>query len=227
MKIIYLKKLIIRNFAIAGAILVISLCSLYYRMHQAQKSQEAIDIIKKDTSEIKDQTESLQSKIQEIKKYKEVWGSISENQKSLSGIKIDNINSKIEQIGAQHNIFQPNIKVSFPENLKDGIFNISSSDMVFSSVDLSFIAISDVEALLFISDLIKSLPGYVVINRLSIKKTKEYDNNELIKISSGASVGSILSDVNFYWYVYKPKSKDNKDINQGSNQQPMPDKIGE
>ncbi|MBU6339600.1 MAG: hypothetical protein KGQ36_06515 [Rickettsiales bacterium] len=218
MKITYLKKRIVKSFSIALGLIAVVACCFYYRIHQEQKSKEKIKAIESSTSDVRSEIESLQNKMQEIKKYKEIWINISENKKSLGGIKIDNINAKLEQIGNKHNISQPNIRVSFPENVKDGIFNISSSDLVFSSVNLTFTAISDTEALIFISDLIQSLPGYAVINKLSIAKTKDYTNEDLIKISSGSEGGSIVSSVDFFWYVYKPKSTNPEEVKQNNDQ---------
>lgn len=214
MKIIYLKKRIVKSFSIAIALLAVAACCFYYRIHKEQQSRNEVQAIESSTSSVRSEIESLQNKMQEIKKYKEIWINISENKKSLVGIKIDNINTKLEQIGSKYNISQSNIKVSFPENVKDGIFDISSSDLVFSSVNLTFNAISDTEALMFVSDLIQSLPGYAVISKLSIAKTKDYTNEDLIKISSGADVGSIVSSVDFFWYVYKPKSVKSEEVDQ-------------
>jgi hypothetical protein len=84
---------------------------------------------------------------------------------------------------------------------------MTTIEMVYSSVDLSFRAINDIEALLFISQLTSSLPGYVVINKLSITKSKDYTDADLVGISSGQKIRSISSQVNFYWYVYKPKTE--------------------
>jgi hypothetical protein len=206
MKITYLKKRIIKSFSIAAGLLALAACFFYYRVSQDAKSKKLINNIKSQTSEIESEIESLTSKMQEVKKYKEIWVSISENKKSVIGIKIDNINLKIEQLSPKYNISQANIKVSFPENLKDGVFNISSSDLVSSVVNLTFNSITDTDALMFISDLFQSLPGYIVINRLSISKTRNYTNEDLLKISSGTATGAIQCNLDFFWYVYKPKS---------------------
>lgn len=206
MKITYLKKRIIKSFSIAACLLALAACFFYYRANQEAKSEKLISNIKSQTSEIESEIESLTSKMEEVKKYKEIWVSISENKKSIIGIKVDNINLKIEQLSPKYNISQANIKVSFPENLKDGVFNISSSDLVSSVVNLSFNSITDTDALMFISDLVQSLPGYIVINRLSINKTRSYTKDDLLKISSGTATGAIQCNLDFFWYVYKPKS---------------------
>jgi cell division protein FtsL len=215
MKSTYLRKKIIIHFSASAVLVLVSCFSIYYRLHQEQKSNETINKIRSQTAEIEDQTETLKSKIIDVKRYKEIWGTLTESKKNSNGIKIDDINFKLDTISQEHNIYNPVIKVSFPENLTNGIFAMSTTDIVCSSVNLSFFAISDIEALLFISELTKSLPGYVVIKKLSIQKLKKYSESDLAKISSGEGSGAISSQVDFYWYVYKPKTdlKNDQDTN--------------
>ncbi len=207
MKSTHLKKQIIRHLSISLVLALFASIVIYYRLHQEQKSNDAIQAIELKTFDITNKAADLERKIEEVKKYKEIFKTISENRKNSNGIKIDDINSKLEDIGDRHNISDSAIKVSFPETLKESIFNMATIEMVYSSVDLSFRAINDIEALLFISQLTSSLPGYVVINKLSITKSKDYTDADLVDISSGQKIRSISSQVNFYWYVYKPKTE--------------------
>lgn len=220
MKGTHLKKQIIRHFAISLALALIASIFIYYRLHQEQKSNDVIHVIELETLDIQNKTADLESKIGEVKKYKEIFKTISENRKNTNGIRIDDINSRLEEIGNRHNISDSTIKVSFPEPLLEGIFNMSTIEMVFSSVDLSFKAINDTEALLFISNLTNSLPGYVVINKLSISKSRDYSDADLVSISSGQKIRLITAQVNFYWYVYKPKTEKKPD---STNEQIKPE----
>lgn len=211
MKSTHLKKQIIRHFSISLALALFASIVIYYRLHQEQKSNDAVHAIELETLDIANKTADLESKIGEVKKYKEIFKTISENKKNINGIKIDDINSRLADIGDRHNISDSTIKVSFPEPLTEGIFNMATIEMVYSSVDLSFKAINDIEALLFISQLTNSLPGYVVINKLSVGKARDYNDADLIAISAGQKIRLVTSQVNFYWYVYKPKTEKNPD----------------
>ena len=151
---------------------LISAGSFYYRIQQEQTGQKTINSLKAEIVVIEEDKEKLKNKILEIKKYRKVFQSISNEKRNSDGIDFDNINSKLKIFGELHNIYNPEIKVSFPENLKNGIFKMRTIAMVSSSVTLSFIAINDIEALLFISEFVDSLPGYTVIHDMSIKKTR-------------------------------------------------------
>lgn len=199
----YLKNKITINFFISAILGVLASGSIYYRLHQEQASEKTINTIKSEILHLETQKEELENKIVEIKKYRKVFKTLTAQRKDTSGINFDTINSKLELVSMKYNVDNSVIKVSFPENLTNGVFNMSSIAMVSSSVNLSFNAISDVEALSFISEFLDSLPGYTVVNDISIKKTKEYTSTDLISISSGRKSGNISGQVQFYWYVYK------------------------
>lgn len=203
----YIRKKIIISCSILGGLIALSAASIYYKIHQEQKSRETINKIKEEVSSLEEKRESLEGKILKIKKYKKVYKEISEKRKSTVGIKIDDINSKLKKISEKYNIQDTKITVSFPENMKRGIFQTKSVTMVSSSVDLNFNAVSDIEAILFMYEFTDSLPGYVVIKNSIIRKQKEYTNKDLISISSGVGQGSVVGQMNFRWYVYRDKER--------------------
>lgn len=207
----FIKKKIIVSFSILSALLLLIAACIYYRIHQEQTSKEKINKIRAEVLNLQEQKESLEEKILQIKKYKKVYKNISQKRKSTVGIRVDDINSKLKKIGEKYNVYNPDnpeslnnpqIKISFPEEMKKGIFDTDTVGMVSSSVEISFKAVSDIEAILFMYELTDSLPGYVVINNAMIKKERNYSTQDLVAISSGKSNGAVFGQLNFRWYVY-------------------------
>jgi hypothetical protein len=64
-------------------------------------------------------------------------------------------------------------------------------------------------ALAFINEFIDNLPGYAIIDDLSIKKAQDagYSNDDLISISTGKMVGSINVRLEISWYMLKKKTQ--------------------
>ncbi len=221
MRIIELRKKIIFNVAIsAGSVALFCACILYnsHKNSQLKKESETIAI---ETSQIQSQAEELQSKTLDIKKYLAIWGNLDEKKKSTNGIKIDEINSLLSSNAIKYNISSPVIKVTLPETLSNGIFNTTTIITSFANIDLTFSALDDRRALSFVNDFTNSLPGYVVINSLEIKKDKSYSDEQLIAISTGKGSGLVEGKTTFSWYAFKDKkpkaSEDPKSDSKDSN----------
>lgn len=206
MKVNKIRKKIIINFSYSVIFAIIFAYVIHYKNNQSENGKQKIEKIQQQTSSIKINTESLQQRIENVKKYKESWSTISDNKKSTGGIKIDDINSKLAKSAAKYNISNPQIKINLPEEMKDEVFNCKTIIVISSEIQLNFSALDDTKAISFISDFTNNLNGYVVIQNLEIKKTKDYSEQDLIDISSGKPVNVIEGSVKFYWYSYKEKT---------------------
>ncbi len=205
MKIPFLRKKIIINILALGILLLIFSVIILYNFNQKDQINQKVNKIKSETQQVKTQTIQLQSKLSEAKKYKELWGKITENKKSISGIKMDDINTNLEKIAAKNNIFKPAIKVTVPEILTGGIFDRSSFNVSVASANLTFESLNDVNALLFINDFFSSLPGYAVITNLDLKKARKYEDKDFVIITSGKPFGVVSVVIDFFWYTFKGK----------------------
>ena len=219
MKIPALRKKIIVNSIALGILFLILLGIIFYNYNQQSNIGNKVDKIKSEAQQTRSQATMLKGKLTEAKKYKELWSKITENKKSTSGIKMDEINTKLEALAIKNNIFNPVIKVTLPEPLKDGIFNRASFNVIVASASLSFESINDVNALLFINDFFAAIPGYAIITNLDIKKIRKYEEKDFVAITSGKPFGIVTVMIDFFWYSYKEKAPDkSKDVKPNDNQ---------
>jgi hypothetical protein len=204
------KKKIAINFSISIALgLAVAGLLVYLSFFRNDQNKE-IDYIKQLASQLSSKASEYQNKAQETKKYIDIWKIIPDSKKSLDGIKIDDVNKTINQLSEKYYIGNPSIKLSLPEDLKDGIFDRKTLYVSYTNVEMSFTAIDDVGAISFLSDFLSSLNGYIVITTLDIKKNKKYTDQDLIDISANKATGGILVKINFVWYVYRQKIEDTK-----------------
>ena len=205
MKTSELRKKIIINFSTSIGLILVFSAIFSYNSGQEDKFATTINKVKYETSAIQSQAAELQSKTSDIRKYKAILEKMSENKKSTAGIKMDDFNSKLNSLAATYRIFSPTIKVVLPENLKDGLFQRTTIDVFFTTVNLSFDALDDVMAISFVSDLISSLPGNIVVSNFEMRKAKDYTEQDFVEITSGKAKGNISGKLDFYWYAYKDK----------------------
>jgi Tfp pilus assembly protein PilE len=217
-----LKKKIVRNFLVSSLLLIVLLCSIFLSSYENSILNEKVTAIDSEISKIKEEFDELQSKSADIKKYVSLWDTISESKKITNGIRLDDINSLLSKTAERYSVTDYQIKVSsIPQGVQGGIFNCKTVSVVFTKVSLTFSAVNDVKALLFVDDLFSRIPGYGIITNLDISKTKDYSTDDLIKVSSGKG-GNIAGKVDFIWYAYR--AKENADpaniikINQKENE---------
>jgi hypothetical protein len=136
---------------------------------------------------------------------------------------MDEVNANLAAIAEKYTISNPVIKVALPETMKDGLFKRATVNILLTTVNLSFSAVNDIKALAFISEFLDSLPGYVIVTNLDLRKGKQYTEKDLVDISTGKSFGAITGRVDFTWYVYKkkdePKIEDKKPVPPKPNSQ--------
>ena len=207
MKIQILKKRIIKNFSIAGVLAVIFGSTFYLYYSEKTGVASKIAEISEETSKFNIELVDLQSKTAEIKKYKDLWPSISENKKNTNGIKIDEINEKLIAIATKYGISSPTIKLSLPDVIKGGVFDRKTVSVMMTVASVNFIAVNDVKATMFANEFLTSLKGYPVVTSFSISKSRDYTRQELLDVSTGKSPGVVNSKIDFFWYVYKDLEK--------------------
>lgn len=213
MKIQYLRKKIITNLSILGALLAIFAAALFYNIHARSALEGKVSEIKNEASQFKSQALELESKNNELTKYIELWRSISKEKKNTSGIKMDDVNVRLKTVAEKYVISSPNIKITLPETMKGGVFKRATVNILLTNVSLNFFAATDARALMFINEFTNSLPGYVVITSLTIKKDKKYTDGDLVGISTGNSAGSVSGKVDFAWYLCKKKDAPKENSN--------------
>lgn len=86
-----LKKQIIKNLCITAFLAAAFSSIIYFYSSEKGSTEIKITKINNETSQINVELADLQSKTTEIKKYKEMWPTISEDKKNTSGIKPDDL----------------------------------------------------------------------------------------------------------------------------------------
>ncbi len=208
-KINHLKKQIVFGLSVFAVIVVIITSFNFYDTLSQENHAEEISIIETEISDLKMKISGSEEKINDTKKYKQLWISANDKKKDFNGIKIADINNNFNSLAQQYKISEPTITISVPEVLTNGIYQLQTLDANLINCNISFNALTDRLALDFINDFIDDLPGYVIINDLTIKKNKKegYNDQELTDISNGKFPGLVSTKISFSWYFLKRKPK--------------------
>lgn len=205
MKIENLRRKIIINFSASAILLALVGVIMFYITKKNDSSNIEIAKIRSEANIIRSQTHELESQTNDAKKYKEVWKSISENKKDMRGIKMEEVNKSFDDIAAKYNIYDKSIQVVLPENLNGPIFDRKTLSTSYSSGTLTFDALTDVKALIFINEFFNTLPGYIIITGVDMTRSRKYTDDDLVSISLGKNPGALKVKVTFSWYVYHDK----------------------
>ena len=203
-----LKKSIIINSSILSVLIIIFSGCIFFIFYQKKNVNEQSNKINTETESIKAKTTSISGKASQAKKYKDLYSQIPlEKRTNFTGIKMDEINSKLKTIGDKYFITSREIKINVPENFKDEPFKLKTMSVLYTSVVLNFRSYTEDKAFLFIDEFLKSLNGYTILTNIDIRKEKEYSSENLISISAGKGTGNVTTKAEFYWYSFKEDDK--------------------
>ncbi|MFT6332696.1 MAG: cell division protein FtsL [Lentimonas sp.] len=203
----YLKRQIIISVIISGIFLMIFIAiNIYYKNSMSSEKRE-LKKISREIIELNNKSDDIESRVNDVKKYKPVWLKVDKKRKDFEGIKISNISDIFKKIADDYDINNFSINISAPGILKDKHYDNTTFNVNLVDIKLNFTSFTDQAAMDFIASFLDIMPGYVVINNISLVKSKKefYTDSELVKISTGQIKGSVTSSVDFHWYFLKYK----------------------
>ncbi len=202
------KRIIFHLSAFLTIIIIIIAFSFYDTIYQKNNAEQIVNM-KTQISDLKIKSADIEIKINNAKKFKQLWIAASSKKKDFSGIKIADVNNNFNSLAKKYDITKPSITISAPKILKNGIYKLQTLDVNLVNFNISFDSLTDESALNFINNFTDSLPGYTIISNLAIKKSRKagYSKKELVEISNGKFPNLISSKVSFSWYFLKRKPK--------------------
>ncbi|MFT6106537.1 MAG: cell division protein FtsL [Rickettsiales bacterium] len=202
-----LKRQIVINFSTSVVFLAIfAAISFHHKEVVLQKNSE-LKTLSLQVDDLKNKSNNIESRINDVKKYKPTWVNADKRKKDFEGVKISSISDTFEKIAILHDADQFSINVSAPKILEKGSFSNKTFDVNLVDIKLSFKSFTDQDAINIIENILDIIPGYAVITDTSIidNKKKFYSESELVSISKGLTRGSISTTINFHWYFLKYK----------------------
>ena len=160
--------------------------------------------LKNDIADLNGKLSGLNKKTLEFSEAVKTWESMSEEDKNLQGLRINDAKDLLDKLQEKYKISSVKISFSKPEEIL-GDYTTDTVVMISSIISMSFDAISDEFAYKFIEDITSEFPGYVQIKSFSIKEATPVTKEIIKKISIGEDVSIIPVTLEFYWHDLKYK----------------------
>ena len=208
MQIAIIRKKIIKNIAITIVFATFLAGSIFLKIYRENLLQERIRNIENEAMKTSQQATEMEQKATEAKKYRDVWKTLSNEKKMITGIKSEKVTETIDIIAEKYHSQIDSVKLSIPQNMQGESFDYKTVVVVASKVTLLFKAFTDIDALNFLIDLKKSIPNYIVFKTVEIKKEKKYEQEDYVNIAIKKTGGLIICKAEFIIYAYKDKEKE-------------------
>lgn len=202
-----LKKRIIFNLATFAFFAIFILVTYYFGQNAINENESDIRNLNVKIADLTNKSGNIESRISEVKKYNKIWTSADETRKNPGNIKIAEINDKFNNVAGKYNLSSPKISIAPPETLKGSVYDNQSFEVQLVNFTIDFQSLTDRIAINFVNDFLRTIPGYVVISSLEIKKNKKeaISDADLEEIKAGKNLGLVSSKVAFSWYFLKDK----------------------
>lgn len=211
MKIKKLKKTIIIN-AVISLILIASFIAItMYIFNLNNISLNKINQIKIETGATSAKTSQNNQKLIKISKYEEKWQELSPQEKSTKTLKSTEVKQIVDTISEKYHIIDMQFAMKVPKELNKGKFKKDSIKIYLTSGAINFGATDDIKSLKFIQELLLTLPGNIIIEKLILTKSKEYTKDDYIAISKNGNLSKIRGQIEFHWYSKREDAEKSTD----------------
>jgi hypothetical protein len=207
MKIATLQKRIYLNLALSLLILLVFTSSyLFVNTRHLDIIKQASDS-KAEAKQISQRIVGIKKKSEDLRKYRTLWNRLPYSKKKLGGVKAEEFQALLDNLAKAHMLKVVNIAIPLPEP-----FLLSDSDKsplnIFSTeVEITLSSHTDNEVFSFIEDLDSKIPGFLLVKSIEIKKSREYKEEDFVKIATSnpdfVPIFNVI--INFFWYSYRDK----------------------
>ncbi len=210
MKIKKLKKTIIINSSIAVVLIASFVAISIFIFNLNNISLQKIRQIKAETGITKAKTAQNNKKLIDIAKYEKKWTNLSDKEKSTRTIKSTEVKEIVDALSKKYHIKDMQFAMQVPQKLNKGQFKKGSIEVYLTTGKISLGSTDDIKALKFVQELSTTLPGYMIIEKLSLNKNKEYTEREFVALSQTGSISKVRTRIQFHWYSKKSTQEKEK-----------------
>ena len=207
MKIALLKRNIYINLVIALSLMFCFIASYIGLKMQFNQLDKEISDTDSSITAINGKITSTKKKAEDLKRYLVLWNKLPKHKKKFTVFKAEDFNTIIDKLAQKHLLKVSQMTVPLPESLKlesDGLgvfINISHTE-----VTINFSTYIDSNVFNFVDELENQLPGFVVFKSIEIKKSREYKEDDFMKIANNEEPEAIFTgSIKFFWYIYRNK----------------------
>ena len=193
-------------------ILILCLIGGIFLFKQMSKSScknhdKKISNINNNISRLQIDTKNIEGKVAEVRSYKAKWDNSSLDLMGLKAMKENYLKDKIRSLSSKYKI--DNLVITNKSQQKANIKSLNLQTLYLNSTtgNIRFSALTDLDGIDFIADVVNSLSGFFIISKMSIsKKQEKYISKNILKIKQGEG-GQFIIDFNidYTWYAIKRK----------------------
>jgi hypothetical protein len=197
-----IKKRIIIKIVLLFLVLGMFVSVVLYLLGLEDKTKQKHDWLKNNIYSLQQKVEGLSEQALEFVVAKVVWNEFDEEARKLQGIRISSAKNIVDNLEKKYKL--PGFKVTFskPEPVNTAIYPNLANDaiqVVESSVDVVFFALTDEFAFNFLNDLKASFPGYIQIESFSVDRLGLVNIDNLTAISKGENPSLVSVKLKFIW----------------------------
>lgn len=207
MKIATLQKRIYLNLTLSLTILLAFALSYFVVNARHLNIIKQSNDSKAEAKEISQKIVDIKKKAEDLKKYRILWNKLPDSKKKLDGVKAEEFQALFDNLAKTHMLKVVNIAIPLPEPLSLGDADNSPLNFFSTEVTITLNAHSDNEVFNFIEDLDNKITGFLLFKSIEIRKSREYKEEDFIKIASGipdfVPIFNVI--IKFFWYSYRDK----------------------
>lgn len=200
-----LKRKMIKSFSIYAVIAVVICVSYIFIESIKDKYNQRHSWLSNDISSLNRKLDGFNKKTLEFSEAVKVWDSLPESRKKGQGLRISDAKELLDSLEKKY--FLHDMRVSFSKPYTKEPEKDDTVEVIESSINIAFGAVSDVYAIKFLNELIEKFPGYVQVSLFSMTRSKTVSKDILKQIASGQTISIVDCKINLKWHDLKQREK--------------------
>ena len=182
----------IKEVAIVFAVFLIAYMSYTYSNNES----DALLTEKKRAVQTLDQ---INSNIKSVNNAMILWEDLKRELHTRNGLDIETFRLLVETIKGRHAINDFSVKLTNPV-VRGDFKDKKYIQLEYSTIEMNFNAVTDVDAYRFLKEMIQSVPGILQIERFDFKVTKELNAKTLLAIKEGKIKDTVKVSIQLKWH---------------------------
>lgn len=210
----HIRKYALKRLITPIILLVIMLAAYLFSTQILTGNEEYKHKIKEDLQALNTSSSEVQNKLNISKTALIAWNeTIKKKYAQREGLRIRQAQLVLDKLKKTYKVANTAIKFSKAERRKD--IESKFVDIEYSIGDLSFDAITDLEAMMFIEDFLDKMPGVLILKKINLTSAEQLNSSVIQDLSGGGKKGLITVKIDFLWQdmVDKTYNDSNDDAN--------------
>jgi hypothetical protein len=198
-------RVLLKRFLVLAALAAICFAAMLYLQGKADSQDKKVRTIQKELRDARSRDAALAGQIESLGAAAQVFANLVDERDNMEfAINPVTMRPILSALKEKHQITTLNAEFKTREQLPMKNIKLDGMQAVRFLVEMNLDSYSDHFLYLFLDELVRKAPGFLMISAIDVERKKDLTIDVLSKISQGVSVETVSAKAYLVWYGFIP-----------------------